>query len=97
MSGMTPMDAIATLPHAALADALDEAREYTDSLLEPLNDHELMRQFTPLQSPLAWDLAHIAHYEELWLVREISGGDATPSRKRKAVRTAILLARPQKG
>lgn len=27
----------------------------------------------------------------------ISGGDATPSRKRKAVRTAILQARPEKG
>ena len=80
MSGMTPMDVTATLPHTALADALDEAREFTDSLLHPLNDHELMRQFTPLQSPLAWDLAHIAHYEELWLVREISGGDATDAR-----------------
>ena len=27
----------------------------------------------------------------------LSGGHATPSRKRKAVRTAILLARPEKG
>jgi iron(II)-dependent oxidoreductase len=65
---------------AALAGALAEATEYTDSLLAPLDDDQLMRQFTPLQSPLVWDLAHIAHYEELWLIRKITGGEATDER-----------------
>ena len=28
-------------------------------------------------SPLCWDLAHIGHYEELWLVRELTGAPPT--------------------
>ena len=59
---------------ARLADALAEARRFTEALVAPLGDAELLRQFSTLQSPLAWDLAHIAHFEELWLVREIVGG-----------------------
>ena len=37
-----------------------------------LTDHdepELLRQHTPLLSPLVWDLAHIGQQEELWLLR----------------------------
>jgi len=37
-------------------------------LLEPLSDEQLTRQVSSLQSPLVWDLAHIAHFEELWLL-----------------------------
>ena len=58
---------------AALSADLTSARAYTDTLVEPIADDDLMRQFTPLQSPLAWDLAHIAHFEELWLVRAVTG------------------------
>jgi gamma-glutamyl hercynylcysteine S-oxide synthase len=47
---------------------LAHARERTQALLEPLSDDELTRQFSPLQSPLVWDLAHIGHFEELWLL-----------------------------
>ena len=65
---------------ARLADALAEARRFTDELVAPLDDDQLLRQFSPLQSPLAWDLAHIAHYEELWLIREIVGGGGTSER-----------------
>jgi len=77
---MTSLEEILGSRQAALAGALAEATEYTDSLLAPLDDDELMRQFTPLQSPLVWDIAHIAHYEELWLVRKITGGEATDER-----------------
>jgi iron(II)-dependent oxidoreductase len=28
---------------------------------------------SPLQSPLIWDYAHIAHFEELWLLRNLDG------------------------
>ena len=28
-------------------------------------------------SPLVWDLAHIGHYEELWLLRKLAGAPAT--------------------
>ena len=40
----------------------------------------LTAQHSPLMSPLVWDLAHIAHYEELWLVRELGVGPATDPR-----------------
>jgi iron(II)-dependent oxidoreductase len=42
-------------------------------VLDPLSDEELTRQFSPLQSPLVWDLAHIGHFEELWLLRRAGG------------------------
>ena len=61
----------------ALAAALESARDYTDTLVEPIADADLMRQFTRLQSPLAWDLAHIAQYEELWLIRAVTGDGGT--------------------
>ena len=61
---MPPQQLIANdvAPHAA---QLADARRYTDDLVAPLADGDLVRQFSELQSPLAWDLAHIAHYEEL--------------------------------
>jgi iron(II)-dependent oxidoreductase len=52
--------------HPAL-EALDEARRVTLSLVLPLEDRDLERVYSPLMSPLAWDLAHIASYEDLWL------------------------------
>ena len=58
----------------ALARQLDEGRTRSLSLVEPLADSELMRQHSPLMSPLAWDLAHVANFEDLWLVRALGGG-----------------------
>jgi iron(II)-dependent oxidoreductase len=60
---------------AAIAAALSEARERTLSLVEPLDDEELNRTWSPLLSPLAWDLGHIANFEELWLVQRVGGRD----------------------
>lgn len=62
---------------ARVAEALDDARVRTLSLLEPIADADLERQVSPLMSPLAWDLAHIAHYEELWLLRAVSDAEPT--------------------
>jgi iron(II)-dependent oxidoreductase len=56
---------------AAIADALSEARERTLSLVEPLDDGQLNTVYSPILSPLAWDLGHIANFEELWLVQTI--------------------------
>ena len=58
---------------AAIADALSEARERTLALVEPLDDEQLNRVWSPILSPLAWDLGHIANFEELWLVQRIGG------------------------
>src|SRR6185437_560369 len=50
-----------------------EARERTFELIAPLSDDDLHRQHDPLMSPIIWDLGHIAHFEELWLVRNLEG------------------------
>jgi gamma-glutamyl hercynylcysteine S-oxide synthase len=57
---------------AAIAERLSEARERTFGLIEPLDDQQLNRVYSPLLSPLAWDLGHIANFEELWLVQTIA-------------------------
>jgi gamma-glutamyl hercynylcysteine S-oxide synthase len=59
---------------------LERARARTTALLEPFDDAGLRRQVSPLMSPLVWDLAHIGHYEELWLVRTIAGAAPTDTR-----------------
>ncbi|GAA2786230.1 ergothioneine biosynthesis protein EgtB [Mycolicibacterium pallens] len=56
-----------------LARDLDRARQRTLSLTD-FDDAELHRQYSPLMSPLVWDLAHIGQQEELWLLRD---GDPT--------------------
>ncbi|MGI9019823.1 MAG: SUMF1/EgtB/PvdO family nonheme iron enzyme [Solirubrobacterales bacterium] len=58
-----------------IADRLAEARERTLLLIEPLSDEQLNRVYTPVLSPLSWDLGHIANFEELWLVQRIGGRD----------------------
>jgi iron(II)-dependent oxidoreductase len=60
---------------AAIADRLAEARRRTLDLVDQLDDEQLNRVYSPLLSPLAWDLGHIANFEELWLVRRIGGRD----------------------
>jgi gamma-glutamyl hercynylcysteine S-oxide synthase len=42
-------------------------------LVEPVNDDQLNRVYSEILSPLAWDLGHIANFEELWLVQTIGG------------------------
>ena len=59
--------------HQAIARALNEARDRTLQLLAPLSSEELRIQHDPLMSPLLWDLGHIAHFEELWLTRNLEG------------------------
>jgi iron(II)-dependent oxidoreductase len=58
-----------------IAAELTAARERTLGLLAPLSDEDLTRQQSPLMSPLVWDLAHIGHFEELWLLRRLDGAD----------------------
>ena len=62
-----------------LESVLEHARKRTEALLEPLADEQLTQQFSPLQSPLVWDLAHIAYFEELWLLRRGNGRTPMPA------------------
>lgn len=70
---MTATDPTAATDTAALAAALDEARRRTLGLVDDLDEADLLRQHSPLMSPLVWDLAHVGNYEEQWLVRAIDG------------------------
>lgn len=54
---------------------LDDGRQATFRLLDPLDDDELSRQDSPIMSPLVWDLGHVGNYEELWLLRAL--GDSS--------------------
>jgi iron(II)-dependent oxidoreductase len=80
----TPSTSPASPPEGAVADDPDTlretiagdlvtARERTRLLTDCLDEDDLVRQHSPLMSPLVWDLAHIANQEELWLLREVGG------------------------
>ncbi len=42
-------------------------------LIEPLSEEQLNTVYSEILSPLAWDLGHIANFEELWLVQRVGG------------------------
>jgi len=56
-----------------IAHRLITARQRTELLTGCVADADLIRQHSPLMSPLVWDLAHIANQEELWLLRKVGG------------------------
>jgi len=56
-----------------LVSALGSSRARFLALLEPYDEPVLRRQHDLLMSPLLWDLAHVANYEDLWLVRALGG------------------------
>src|SRR5215469_15418047 len=59
-----------------IAAELLAARDRTTLLTTTVDEADLVRQHSPLMSPLVWDLAHIANQEELWLLRAVGGRDA---------------------
>ncbi len=61
-----------TLRGRAAAELL-AARERTTGLTAAVDEPDLVKQHSPLMSPLVWDLAHIANQEELWLLRGVGG------------------------
>ena len=80
----------------AIARQLEQARARTDELLAPLSDDELRRQVSPLMSPLVWDYAHIGHFEELWLLRQL-GGEPPSHADHDDVYDAFAHARSERG
>ncbi|MDP9793892.1 iron(II)-dependent oxidoreductase [Catenuloplanes nepalensis] len=57
----------------SVAAELERTRARTETLTEAVDDTDLIRQHSPLMSPLVWDLAHVGNQEELWLVRDVGG------------------------
>src|SRR3954462_9423119 len=58
---------------AEIVEAMAAVRRRTFDLVGHLPEADLERQITPIMSPLVWDLAHIAAYEDLWLVHRHAG------------------------
>ncbi len=83
-----------------LAALLAEARGRTMLLTASLTNEDLRRQHDPLMSPIIWDLGHIGHFEEVWLVENVESGDTgseglrgiyNPFENPRAVRDALPL------
>src|SRR3954452_3190472 len=55
--------------HAVMA----EVRERTFRLVSHLDEAQLEMVLSPIMSPLAWDLGHVAAYEDLWLNHRLAG------------------------
>jgi iron(II)-dependent oxidoreductase len=58
-----------------IAAELERTRARTALLTDAVDEADLIRQHSPLMSPLVWDLAHVGSQEELWLVRDVGGRD----------------------
>jgi iron(II)-dependent oxidoreductase len=86
-----------------IADQLEAVRRRSLNLLDPLDEPALVRQHSPIMSPLVWDLAHVGNYEELWLLEAVAGLRAGPKnyddlydafRHARADRVALPLLGP---
>jgi iron(II)-dependent oxidoreductase len=73
MATDAPHSSRASAGVAQALDGLEYARGRTFSLIEHLEDEQLERVFSPIMSPLVWDLGHIAAYEDLWLAHRLGG------------------------
>ena len=56
-----------------LPEAMEDARDRTLRLVQHLGEEGLERAVAPYMSPIAWDLGHIAAYEDLWLAHRLGG------------------------
>jgi len=52
-----------------LADAVAEARQRTLELTGDLTDAQLMGPQLPILNPLRWEIAHVAWFQEKWVLR----------------------------
>jgi gamma-glutamyl hercynylcysteine S-oxide synthase len=56
-----------------LRQALGEVRERTFALVAHLEDDQLAASYSTVMSPLAWDLGHVAAYEDMWIGHRVAG------------------------
>lgn len=64
-----------TLTVAEISHLLSEARERTLGLVGSLSEEDLRLQHDPLMSPIVWDLGHIVHFEEVWLLENVESDE----------------------
>ena len=70
---MTTASTAPPLSAREAAELLMDARERTLLLIGPVSEEDLRAQHSPLMGPILWDLGHIAHFEELWLIDNLEG------------------------
>src|SRR5215475_4394045 len=58
---------------AELHGVMGEVRARTLNLVSHLDDAQLEAVHSTIMSPLAWDLGHVAAYEDLWLNHRLAG------------------------
>ncbi len=58
-----------------LINDLREARARTLELTEGLTDEQLMGPKLDIVNPLRWEIAHVAYFHELWILRHLDGRD----------------------
>jgi iron(II)-dependent oxidoreductase len=63
------------LSAADISFLLTEARSRTMLIAANLAQEDLRLQHDPLVSPIVWELRHIGHFEEVWLVANLESGD----------------------
>src|SRR3954454_4969962 len=67
-----PFARVESVP-SALEQRLEATRGRTLDLVADLPDAVVHEPLDPIMSPLVWDLAHIAAYEDLWAVHRLGG------------------------
>ena len=78
-----------------LRGGLEDVRSRTLLLVQPLSGELLDRQHSPLMSPIAWDLGHIAAFEDLWLVRKL--GETSSEQEIERAFDAFQTPRSKRG
>lgn len=96
-------DAVAAL-RARLGRELSEQRERTLEITAPLSARQQLRQHSPILSPVAWDLGHIADYEREWIdcarqpeAQRTAGAQADAGRRDAGLYDPIRFPRAVRG
>jgi len=58
---------------ATIVESLREARRRTISLVEDLNDEQMMGPRLEIVNPLLWEIGHVAWFQEYWILRHLNG------------------------
>lgn len=70
------METINLIP---LLESLREARSRTLALVADLDDEQMIGPRLDIVNPLRWEIAHVAWFQEYWLLRHLLGRSATLS------------------
>ncbi|TAM91696.1 ergothioneine biosynthesis protein EgtB [bacterium] len=65
---------------AQAVEALTNARQRTDALIEDLADELLRVPLVENVNPLLWEIGHIAWFQEYWLLRRLHGAEPLDAR-----------------